>query len=395
MLFAAGKKVVLSKWLSRKKVFQNKKVFSRFGHLKGELSRARVWPEVTGIKQVKLQNVKESMTLARDVINQYGNVLVNKGVQIRKEILVYLEKHKIDSVWIIAEKAGREAVNREITEVTSLITTATRRKMIQYLQNSFRKGNIVYNLTCLREAVEEAVQEISQQETLLIYLTETRQKADYLYGHCVDVGVFAIVLGMAMGLPREDICILGIGGLLHDYGKTTIHHSILEKEGSLTSDEFERVKTHASAGYNILRTETQVDHRIALMALQHHERPDGQGYPWGITQEKIDPLAKIVAVADVYDALTTDRVYRSAIAVYKAKKIISDGSGTQFDSQVVQALNRVAVPYYVGNSVMLNNGLAGAVLRINSQDPSRPIVWTREGSINLLTNQDVIITAVI
>jgi HD-GYP domain-containing protein (c-di-GMP phosphodiesterase class II) len=93
-------------------------------------------------------------------------------------------------------------------------------------------------------------------------------------------------------------------------------------------------------GYNILLAETKVDCRIALMALQHHERPDGRGYPWGIANDKIHPLARIVAVADVYDALITDRVYRSRIPAHEALAIINAGAGTQFDSQVVAAVKQ-------------------------------------------------------
>lgn len=239
------------------------------------------------------------------------------------------------------------------------------------------------------------IRELAGHEQLLIYLTDIRKHSDYLYGHCVDVGVFAIVIGTAMGLSKEDIYILGIGGLLHDYGKTTISDAILEKCGPLTPDEFELVKTHPSAGYNILRTETKVDSRIALMALQHHERPDGKGYPWGIKGEEIHLLARVVAVADVYDALTTDRVYRPAVAVFQAIRTISSCSGTQFDPRVVEAFKRVTVPFYIGSGVQLNNGVSGAVLRINSSNPSRPVVWTREGTLNLIHEPDVDIVTVV
>ena len=131
------------------------------------------------------------------------------------------------------------------------------------------------------------------------------------------------------------------------------------------------------------------------MALQHHERPDGKGYPWGIKGEEIHLLARVVAVADVYDALTTDRVYRPAVAVFQAIRTISSCSGTQFDPRVVEAFKRVTVPFYIGSGVQLNNGVSGAVLRINSSNPSRPVVWTREGTLNLIHEPDVDIVTVV
>jgi len=356
-----------------------------------------LYPEVADIKQISLNNVDSSMILAQDLIDLRGTTLVTAGTALRREILPLLHKHKIEAVWVKdTSSPAKPQINREITTVHSLISTATRRKMIQTMQNAFRhRGSIAAHLPCLREAIDEVIQELSKNEHLLIYLTDLRSTSEYLYGHCVDVGLFAIVIGMAMGLPKEDIYILGIGGLLHDYGKTTISEAILEKNGPLTPEEFNLVKNHAAAGYNILRTETKVDSRIALMALQHHERPDGRGYPWGITSEEIHPLARIVAVADVYDALTTDRVYRPAVAVFEAIRTITSCCGTQFDPKVVEAFRKVTVPFYIGGAVRLSNGVAGAVLRINSSNPSRPVLWTREGIVNLLHEPDLNIDAVV
>lgn len=344
------------------------------------------------IKQISLSQATGIMVLATDVVDSHGRILVTAGTPLRREILALLDKHGVTSVPVKAE----EPRNRELSTVPNLISAATRLKMVQSMQNAFRhRGGIAAHLPFLRECIHEVIQELSSHDSLLIYLTDIRQKSDYLYGHCVDVGVFAVAFGLAMGLSRDEVYILGIGGLLHDYGKTCIPNEIIEKNGPLTPDEFEQVKKHASFGYNILRVETKVDSRIALMALQHHERPDGRGYPWGASGEEIHPLARIVAVADVYDALITDRVYRPRIPAHEAIRIINGGSGTQFDPAVVAAVNKIIVPYYIGSAVKLDNGLAGAVLRINSLDPSRPVVWTREGIINLIEQRSHNIVAVV
>lgn len=332
------------------------------------------------------------MQLANDIVDDHGRILVTAGTPLRREIRALLDKHGIASVRIKAQ-APR---NQELSAVPNLISAATRIKMVQTMQNAFRhRGGIAAHLPYLRECIHEVIQELSGYDSLLIYLADIRQKSDYLYGHCVDVGVFAVAFGLAMGLSRDEIYILGIGGLLHDYGKTCIPSDILEKNGPLTPDEFEQVKKHAAFGYNILRAETKVDSRIALMALQHHERPDGRGYPWGTKGEEIHLLARIIAVADVYDALITDRVYRPRVPAHEAIRIINAGAGSQFDSQVVAAVNKITVPYYIGSAVKLDNGVAGAVLRINSADPGRPVVWTREGIVNLFTERGLSIVAVV
>lgn len=350
---------------------------------------------VTEIKQIQINQADETMILAQDVIDDFGRVMVTTGTNLRREIIDRLIRKGIATVFI-QTKSEAPKRNQEMSTVPNLISAATRLKMVQTMQNAFRhRGGIAAHLPYLRECINQVIQELSGQESLLIYLTDIRQKSDYLYGHCVDVGVFAVAFGMAMNLTRDEIYILGIGGLLHDYGKTCIPNEIIEKNGPLTPDEFEQVKKHAAFGYNILRVETKVDSRIALMALQHHERPDGRGYPWGVQGEEIHSLARIIAVADVYDALITDRVYRPRVAAHEAIGIINQGSGSQFDAKVVEAFNKITVPYYIGSAVKLDNGLAGAVLRINSLEPARPVVWTRDGIINLLEEKSLKIVAVV
>ncbi len=348
---------------------------------------------MTSIKEISLDQATGSLILADDVTNVHGQVLVNAGTPLRREIIAFLAKHGIATVKV---RTTSPAKNTELSTVTNLISAGTRLKMVQTMQNAFRNhSGIAAHLPYMRECIDEVIGELSMQENLLIYLSDIRQQGGYLYGHCVDVGVFAVAFGMAMGLPRDDIYVLGLGGLLHDYGKTRVPGEILEKNCRLTPDEFEQVKKHTSFGYNILRIETHVDSRIALMALQHHERPDGRGYPWGIGDDKIHPLARIVAVADVYDALITDRVYRPRIPAHEALGIINAGAGTQFDPKVVEAVNKIIVPYYIGSAVKLDNGTTGAVLRINTLEPARPVVWTREGIINLLRERNLQIVAVV
>lgn len=330
------------------------------------------------------------MVLARDIMNSYNVTLVTAGTVLSSDIIEFLAKHDVATIWIKDEKAA----NREIAVIPNLISAATRLNMIKAVNTAFNtRGGIKRNLALLKERIREVVAELSRHETLLIYLTDIRQRREYLYGHCVDVGVFAMSIGMAMGLAEEDILVLGLGGLLHDYGKTGISEDILEKKGPLTLGEFDLVKQHASLGYNALRQEPSIDSRIALIALQHHERIDGRGYPWGVGDEDIHPLARVVAVADVYDALITDRAYRPRFSYQRAIQIIAAAGGSQFDAKVVAAFERIAVPYSIGSTVKLDNGMDGAILRINSAEPSRPVVWTHAGVINLHKERQLSIIA--
>ena len=143
-----------------------------------------------------------------------------------------------------------------------------------------------------------------------------------------------------MGLDDDELKRLEIGGLLHDIGKIGIPSSILDKPGKLNHEEYETICEHPAKGAIILEPLEQLNEVIPLVR-QHHERFDGKGYPQGLAGDGIDPAARIIAVADVYDALSSDRPYRTAMPLEKVTAIIKDGSGSQFDPEVVAAFLQI------------------------------------------------------
>lgn len=337
-----------------------------------------------------LSDVKENMILAQDVVDKYGRTLVTAGIPLKQELIILLKKHKITSISVHTYKI----TNQEINETHDLISKDTRLKLISNVEDAFRSPDgLARHLTQLQTYIEDIVATLINHDNILMYLDDINCTSDYLFMHSVNVGLFSIVIGIAMNLPYEELCILGMGGLLHDFGKTRISKNILDKQGQLTAEEFCEIKEHASIGYNVLKIDTHLDYRITFMALQHHERCNGSGYPWGISKPQIHPLARIVAVADVYDALTTNRVYRSRLASYEAMKIINKDNDIHFDNDVLKAFNTVAIPYQINSNVKLTNGIDGKVLRLNSSNLARPLVSTPFGIINLLHKPDIAIIA--
>lgn len=321
------------------------------------------------------------MVLARDVIDNYGRILLTADIPLKQSILDLLKKHNITSVFV----KSLHPKNHEIDSTPDVITMETRLKLISNVKDAFSKPNgLAEHLPQLETYVENVVHTLIKRKNILLHLTDINDANDYLFMHSVNVGLFSIVIGIAMNLPFEDLCLLGMGGLLHDIGKTKIVTEILNKEGNLTLSEFDEIKKHASLGYKMLKVDAHLDYRIIFMALQHHERCNGSGYPWGILKNKIHPLSRIVAVADVYDALTTDRVYRSKLSSFSAIQIINEGNRIHFDHEVLAAFNKVAIPYYIGNSVILTDGNSGKVVGLNSMDLISPLVATDQGIINLL-----------
>ena len=338
------------------------------------------------IKPLLLKNVREGMILAQDVIDKFGRLLLQEGTSLHKELVLLLEKHKVASVFI----KDQDYENLEIHMIQDIISTEARLRLLASVQNAFSMGNgLTEQFFELQSYIEDVVVSITKRKNVLLYVSELIDTSDYLYLHSVNVCLFSIIIGMSMKLPHDELCLLGMGGLLHDFGKIKISPEILNKQDTLTIAEFNEIKEHASIGYNLLKTDVQLDYRIMFMALQHHERCNGSGYPWGITKAKIHPLARIVAVADVYDALTTDRVYRSRLSSYTAIQMINEGNGIHFDPQVIEAFNKIAIPYPLESFVALSDGRVGKVVGLNSSNLFRPFIATEDGMTNLLDQQEM------
>lgn len=347
--------------------------------------------EVTTIKRVGLADIEKGAVLGQDIVDERGRILIASGMPIRPEMIPLLRKHHIHSV-IVQEKPS---ANITIDETRTLIAPELRSQLIQDIKKAFSHAyDLQIPLHQLQCCVKDIVDNLSRRDDVLLYLSDVQDATDYLFCHSLNVGLFSIVLGLAMKLPKEELCLLGMGGLLHDFGKTRIAPQILNKEGKLTQAEFNEIKEHSAIGYNILKINSNIDHRIMLIALQHHERSNGSGYPWGIKENQIHRLARIVALADVYDALTTDRVYRSRMTSYEALQIIRQGQETHFSPEVMAAFEQVVIPYSVGDTVLLNNGLSGKVTLLNSADLLRPFVATAQGILNLFEDVSLQILSV-
>jgi HD-GYP domain-containing protein (c-di-GMP phosphodiesterase class II) len=205
-------------------------------------------------------------------------------------------------------------------------------------------------------------------------------KDSYTYGHSERVARIAVTLGRQLDLQEEELSDLFLAGLLHDIGKIGIRDAVLSKQGELTTEEFEHVKQHVLIGYSILQNLRPIAHLLPGVR-NHHERFDGTGYPDGLAGETIPMMARILAVADAYDAMTTSRPYRHAISVAQVESILSEGAGTQWDPSVIDAFKvcrqRIHGIRQRGVGDSLRNVLRD-VLRTQSSTLQRPLAATRD-----------------
>ena len=178
------------------------------------------------------------------------------------------------------------------------------------------------------------------------------------------------------GFDRESIYSAAIGGLLHDIGKAKIDDKILKKPGRLTSQEFEIMKTHVEEGRKILDKIENIPEIAKHIAYEHHERYDGSGYPAGLKGDKISKIGRMVAICDVYDALSSVRVYHNALIPHEALRKIFEWSDFQFDKVLVEKFVHMMGIYPVGTLVMLESGFVSVVLQQNGDSLLKPVIRT-------------------
>lgn len=221
-----------------------------------------------------------------------------------------------------------------------------------------------------------------------------REYDDATFVHSMNVSLICNVFARWLRLSDEDIRTATISGLLHDIGKTKIPDSIIKKPAKLTAQEYDIVKTHPQEGYRMLDN-SSLHPSVRNAVLMHHERWDGSGYPFGLTGDKIDPFAKIVAIADVYDAMTSARIYRGPLCPFKAIAMFESESLQKYDPKYIFTFLENVVNTYLLNTVRLNNGVVGKIVYINKDHLSAPTIQTDNGFIDLSIHPELSIENII
>jgi len=218
-----------------------------------------------------------------------------------------------------------------------------------------------------------------------------RKYDDATFIHSLNVAILCNMFGHWINMPLDDLDVLTLAGLLHDVGKMKIPEEIIKKPGILTEEEYTEIKNHPRRGYNLLKP-MKLDERIKKVALMHHERCDGSGYPDGLRGDQIDEFAKIVAIADVYDALTSARVYRGALCPFEVINMVVEQDGDKrFDPKYLHPFLEGVVKSFIGCEVVLSDGEKGTIVAMHADELARPSVlcqWESVGSTRNVRRDD-------
>ena len=324
------------------------------------------------MRYIPIRYLKPGMICGKNIIGKNGQVLLKHGVIIEH---AYIEKIKfLDFHGIYIEDALSEDI-----EVTDVITEALRTKSIKLIKNLFTdietdRIKDQSNVQQLHQRVDEMLDQILKHRDVQLNLLDLKFFDDYTYAHSVNTTVLSLLTGISLKENHIELRKLGASAMLHDMGKFFISKEILNKPGRLSAQEHEKIQKHSEYGYEYLKKQCFVSPEILTAVIDHHEKIDGTGYPHGKKDNAISRHGRIIAVCDVFDALTSDRPYRKALPPSEAIEFLLGGSSIHFDTDVIQAFMKRIVPYSPGVTVILSNQSLGVVVRNHPSACLRPVI---------------------
>lgn len=356
---------------------------------------------IRNVKRIPLSRLRIGMFL-EDVFNQDGVLLLSAQTRITEmDQISRLRKQNVHEVFINTDKGDDlaemiEPIKKDVFESQKIEVNeveyykelekakeinAQALEVARQTMNAIRMGR-TFSSQDIRTISVEIVGSIFRNPDALVSLSQIKGYDEYTFAHSVNVSVLVASLARELGYDDQRILEAAIGGLLHDIGKMRVPEAVLNKPGKYTDLEFKIMQKHPEHGLDIVETKPGIPEVAKLIIGQHHERFDGSGYPRKLKETEISEVGLIAAVADVYDALTSNRVYRAAWTPQKALAMIFQGSKTDYAQHIVEKFTRHLGIFPVGSFVKLKNGEMGVVTRVgkgNLLSPRVAVLFNQTG----------------
>ena len=337
-------------------------------------------------RRISINDVKPGMYL-EDVFNKEGVLLLARKTAINSfEQVEMLRRSGVSEVFINLDLGIDISTNKEHSSVSDTREQAYYQELARAKEvhkktletarealNSVRMGKH-FSVDFIESTAEEMVESILRNPDALVSLSQIKGYDEYTYVHSINVGILITSLAHSMGYPEDLLVQCCTGGILHDIGKMRTPEPILNKQGKFTDTEFEIMKKHPEHGIEILKNSNGISDFSKSIVIEHHERYNGNGYPKGLKGKEINEIGLIAAVTDVYDALTTDRVYRAAWTPQKALAMIFQGCDKDYSREIVEIFTKHLGIYPVGSFVKLVSGELGVVIRVDKGELLAPDV---------------------
>jgi HD-GYP domain-containing protein (c-di-GMP phosphodiesterase class II) len=312
--------------------------------------------------------LREGMQVARTLYGKNNEKLLAAGITLNEHLISSVQKLKYAGLYI------DDDYSRDI-EIISTISDDLRVESVNNIKKVFleAESNLQKVKTeNVKKQVDVIVDELLDNKHMMINMIDLKCFDNYTYSHSVNVAVLSLVIGIALGLDRKTLSRLGLGAILHDIGKVFINKDILNKPDILTDDEFKEMKKHSQLGYIYAKEKFKLPNTSYMGIIDHHEKYNGSGYPNAKTGKGISMFGRIITVADIYDALSSERPYRKAMSPSESMEYILGNSGSIFDPQLIEVFISKVAPYPIGTTVRLSNGYTAIVLENYPQYSLRP-----------------------
>lgn len=342
--------------------------------------------------RVHVSDLKPGNHLNADAYSSRGLHVLPKGSLLQINDIAKLMQLGVDYVDI-------ETLEEEVSPLSrpTIIQTVTTSfdNMIDGFESLYMEALLKgsFNQSVVNDILQPSLQTLDKHKDVVSLLLLLDREDNYTYNHSLQVGMLSYYIAIWLGYSKQECYEIGRAGYLIDIGKCRISPSLLNKPGKLTPEEFEEIKLHTKYGYEIIRNSMD-DSYTALAALQHHEREDGSGYPSGLTKTDIHPYAQIAAVADIYSAMTSKRVYSSKQELISVLREINNLSFGKLNAKTVQAFIQHLMPNFIGKRVLLNTGDIGVIIMNNLVDIFRPLVKVDGMFVDLSRERNVAIVEI-
>lgn len=315
--------------------------------------------------------LRSGMQLGKTLYGKSGGKLLSAGVVLNELYISHINMLGYQGIYIEDDLSKDIEVANVISEDLHTETMNSVKKVFITAEST---GKPAISEGEISQQVENIVDELIGNKGMMINMIDLKCFDNYTYLHSVNVAVLSIIIGIAFDMNKDLLIRLGLGALLHDIGKVFVDKDILNKKDRLTQEEFEEMKTHSKRGYSYLVGKFAFPITSNVAVLDHHEKFDGSGYPNCKKGNEISLFGRIITVADVYDALTSERPYRKALSPSESMEYMMGNSGTLFDPDIVNVFIKKIAPYPVGTMVELSNGYQGIIAENYESFCLRPLV---------------------
>lgn len=347
-------------------------------------------------RYISVRLLQSGMIIDQEVLDQMGRVLIARGTRLDDYQIEALQKRGVTGIYIREgeedepeekkpeiPKPVREKIEKLKVEDKSKVqlSESVKRRVSEGMKYLYSNVDSEHFTSAATSIADELLQSIEENDALAVDIGMLKVSDEYTFKHSVDVATISMVIAKKYGMNEKQIHAIGIAGLLHDVGKSKIPNEVLNKAGKLTDEEFAIMREHPVLGYRILMDKRDISEEIAQGVLQHHEKINGKGYPLGLKGEQISPYAKIISVADIYDALVTERPYKKPMTQRDAVEMIM-ALTEEIDLTAMKSFLGSVILYPVGCTVNLSTGEAAQVIENNAGYILRPkVVGLKTGKV--------------